>query len=271
MAIAFVGASVAACDGEDPAPVEAASAARASEPAVTTLAEATGADDGSAAAGAASSGEGAALPAASAASPSERPLAAPPCEHADCAACPAPSVEVTRGEPQWSRDPETGNCCPYAAYQAAPPSWPHFATEEECRSDCRCSSLEGFLEDVGLFATARSTLECRCAAGDCPATPEAAIEALEADCNPLFERAVRRREGCGRLEFTTFDGLYGDSWVFEVGDAGAPVLVGSLRAGDVNFAPCETYVSIAGQSFDCEEYVECLVCGQYRLPLPSCE
>lgn len=189
------------------------------------------------------------------------------CVGPTCSECPAPPFGLMSGPPtDWARHPETGVCCEYVGTFNVPLGWPVFFTRAECETDCRCSVLERYREGVG-YTTDRSTLECRCAGGECPATPEQAVESV---CRP--GRSAYRREGCGLIAIAENNPTYGDGWVFTVGAGSTPSLVGAYSYSDVPRYPCQTYGSIAGREFECEGAVECQLCGEaFDAPLPSCD
>ena len=194
------------------------------------------------------------------------------CTGPECPECPAPHPnQVTAGQPVWSRSPE-GDCCRYDNPVAAPVTWPYFETEEACQSDCRCSILEDFIEDVGLYATARTSLDCRCDAESCPTSLPQAEQLM---CGRGYG-GVQRIEGCGRVLVVDRNGYAGDGWVFEAllkvpGDLTSLGLVGAIKFGDVHFAPCQTSAWVAGRDFDCDSAVACQLCGESPGdPVPPC-
>jgi hypothetical protein len=174
----------------------------------------------------------------------------------------------------WARDRATGECCAYApAYAPEPPqAGGSFSTQAECQSQCRCATLEDFDETLGRYDTEKTSLECRCGSGGCPTSVDEAIAAL---CSP--GRYVRRVEGCGLTFIVANDGFTSQGWLFEPGQAGdagssAASLVGAVEVSDVPFTPCETYVSVAGRDLDCEDTIECPVCGDPSEEIPAgCE
>jgi hypothetical protein len=187
------------------------------------------------------------------------------------AGCPAPRTGDTV---QWARDRDTGVCCAYApAYVPEPPqSGGSFSTQAECQSQCRCATLDTFDESFGAYDRERTSLECRCGSGGCPTSVDEAIEAL---CTP--GRYVLRVEGCGLSFIVANDGLTSQGWLFELGQAGdagssAASLVGAFELSDAPFTPCENFVWVAGRNFDCEDTVECPVCGDASEEIPpGCE
>jgi hypothetical protein len=188
---------------------------------------------------------------------------------------------MSGGQPSWSRNPATGECCRYDDLVVAPERWPFFDTEAACQSDCRCSVLDGLVEDVGVngtqysYGTERTSLDCRCSKESCPSTPAQAEQTL---CEAFG--AAQRREGCGRVFVVHGDGPYSNysnGWVFEQSllstDAGAatPRLVGGYESSDAP-GQCGTYGWIAGLEFDCDSAVACQVCGESAEdPLAPCQ
>ena len=178
--------------------------------------------------------------------------------------CPAPKSPLTSGGPQWARDPQSGVCCEYPGIPGVPDLWPYFPTRDACENECRCSQLDDFIEDVGLFNTERTSLECRCTSVTCPATFEEASAALCAG-----GASVVRFEGCGMIGVGDSNGYFGQGWVFD-GAGGA--LVGAYSFTDVNSDPCQTYEWVAGREFVCETASECHLCGPRLVSTrPDCE
>jgi hypothetical protein len=173
---------------------------------------------------------------------------------------------------QWARDPETGTCCAYAYATAAPQAWPIFATQAECQTDCRCAKLDSFDEAFGLYERETTSLECRCGSGGCPTSVD---EAIETSC--ATGRRVRRRDGCGLSFIVASDGYTSQGWLFEPGQgrdagSGVPSLVGAFASTDAQAAPCQTFVWVAGRNFECDDTIECPVCGIASEEVPAgCE
>jgi hypothetical protein len=184
--------------------------------------------------------------------------------------CPAPRVDLIERYPAWARNPETGDCCAYADEIVTPDNWPTFASESECQSSCRCADVEGTVFDGELIPiTERTSLECRCALGDCPASPDAAADSL---C--MAGASVQQMTGCGLIVIARYEDLVGRAWAFEpTASDGGPTatLVGAYQYSDARSAPCDTGSWIAGRDgFNCAEAVTCQVCGSSSTPAPPC-
>jgi len=200
------------------------------------------------------------------------------CSGPECPGCPAATLEFSGGQPSWSRNPATGECCRYDDRVAAPEHWPSFDTEAACQSDCRCSVLDGLNEIVGvngtdyIYATERTSLDCRCSKESCPSTPAQAEQRL---CEAFG--AAQRREGCGRVFVVFGGGNYSNGWVFEqsLPSTGAaavsPRLVGGYESSDAP-GQCGTYGWVAGSEFDCDSAAVCQVCGESaEAPVAPCQ
>ena len=191
---------------------------------------------------------------------------------AQAGSCPGRVASSAAGV--WARNPETSDCCQYSSLLAAPPRWPYFDTEAECRGSCRCSTLEG-LDDVnGGYGTERTPLECRCSAEACPSSVAEAEQLL---CSSTYFAV--RLEGCGRVMIEHANGATGTSWTFErtlaSADAGAAGerLIGGESFSDVPYGPCQTYEWIAGGRFECDDFSVCWLCGEQPAAssIPPCE
>lgn len=192
------------------------------------------------------------------------------CTGPECPDCPAPEGPAYQGARDlWARNPSTGDCCRYGDIGAPPATWPFFYTEEACRNDCRCASVDGQIDP-------RTSLECICSVEACPSSIEEAEQRL-CNASPPPEPAVQRLVGCGLVVVIDRNGYSGTGWVFEQPlestDAAAPRLVGSTRFSDATSETCEPFVWSAGPDFfECEELVSCQLCGASPGPeYPPCE
>jgi hypothetical protein len=73
--------------------------------------------------------------------------------------------------------------------------------------------------------------------------------------------------GCGKVAIRSDGGYTGGDWVF---DAMTGALIGSVTFSDTTNGPCRTYNTIAGRAFDCEEAIECPLCGDAGTLLSDC-
>jgi hypothetical protein len=194
------------------------------------------------------------------------------CTGAECSECPAPRGPANQGAPSlWARNPSTGDCCRYGDIGPPPATWPYFLTEDACRNDCRCASVDGQIEP-------RTSLECICSVEDCPSSIEEAAQRLCSVSSPPVP-AVQRVVGCGLVAVLDRNGYSGTAWVFDqpLEPTGAaaivPRLVGSTRFSDAGSETCDPRVWFAGPDiFECEELVFCQLCGESPGPeYPPCE